>query len=271
MAFLLYILCAIIILKILIRGIRKSKIFFLKKEIEKSPLIGIKDLDGTYLYKKRGYTLRYRIIGLPSGIKKIKLISYKSRLTAFEGFIYKIKEYFQRLMSYSHLKPSLILPIFLIIIIVCVWMLIPQPKKARVYELVISRAVRVSSEQVEYKGGGWFEIYGKRIASKDKRAEPLTFTVNPFRWLFFGDAGFVTRWRGKDSGGYKTYYLEKDKEGKITARETGREIFTGKVKFPYVEGKVEGDKIKWAVPEGTTPGVTQDIKTTEEGIRIIDR
>lgn len=249
---------------------RKSKLYFLKKEIEKSPLIGAKDLDGAYFYKKNGYTLRYRIIKLPSGEKKIRLISYKSRLSGLEEFIYKIKRFFQRIIFYSHIKHFLVISFFLIITIIYIWILIPESKKEGFYKFALSHAIGVSPEQVEYRGGGWFEIYGKRIISTDKRSEPLTFEVNPLRWLSFSDFGSVTRWRGKESGGYKTYDLKTDKEGKISTEETGREIFGGKVKLPDIEGKAEGNKIEWGTSEGAGP-FSQDIEATKEGIRVIDR
>lgn len=268
MGALLYILCTLLFLKILRSATIKLKLCFLKKEIKKNPLIGEKDLDGTLLYKKNGYTLRYSIEELPSGEKKIQWISYKLHLTALEEFIYKIKIFFQRLILYSRLKPSLIFSFFLIVIVIYIWTLIPEPTKIGFYKSLISHTVGVSPKQIEYKGRGWFEIYGKRIVSKERHVEPFVFTVNPWRWLFFSDAGFVTRWRGKESG-YKTHYLKIDKEGKISTVETGQEAFGGKVKLRYLEGKVEGDKIKWRVPGGAEPGVTEDIKITEEGIRVI--
>ena len=126
--------------------------------------------------------------------------------------------------------------------------------------MALSRAIGVSPEHVEYKGGGWFQIYGKRIISEDKRTEPLTFTINPLHWLFFSDYGYVTRWKGKEYGGYKTHYLETDKEGKISTENGGREV----------HGKIEGDKIKWDVHTKSKSSVSQDIKITEEGIRIVD-
>lgn len=241
--------------------IRESKVYFFKKKIKKNPLIGIKDLDGSFLYKDKGYTLRYRIEIIPSGEKKINWVSYKYRLTAFEEFIYKVKRFFKRFILYFRLKPSLIIPFFLIIVILYIWVLIPQTAKINFYKWSVSRMVGVSPQQVEYKGGGWFEVYGKRIIPEDARTEPLTFTINPLRWLFFSDYGYVTRWRGKEYGGYKTHDLKIDKERGISIKEQSRDI----------HGKFEGDKIKWDVSKETGRPLSQDIEIKEEGIRIIDR
>lgn len=261
MNILLYILFIFLFLKILNRIISKLKVSFLKKEIKKNPFIGIKDLDDTYLFKKEGYILRYRIVDLPSGDKEIKLISYKCRLTGFEEFIYKIKRFIGRAVLYPRLKTSVIISLFLIIVILYIWILIPQTVKINFYRWSAARMIGVSPEQVEYKEAGWFEIYGKRIIPEDKRTEPLTFTINPLRWLFFSDYGYVTRWRGKEYGGYKTHDLRLDEERKISIKETGRPA----------HGKFEGDKIKWDVSKGKGLPLTQDIEIKEEGIRIIDR
>lgn len=244
------------------RVIRKSKVSFLKKEIEKNPFKGTKDLDGSYFYKNKGYTLRYRIKEFPSGEKKIEWISYKRRLTGFEEFIYKIKRLFSRLVFYPRPRPFIVILLFSIIIIFYIWVLIPQSSKINFYKWSVSRMIGVSPQQVEYKAGGWFEVYGKRIMSEDKHTEPLTFTINPLRWLFFSDYGYVTRWRGKEYGGYKTHYLKTDKKGEISIiKEAGRDI----------HGKLEADKIKWDVSKDAGPTVTQDIEIKEEGIRVIDR
>lgn len=270
MAILLYIICAFLFLKILRRTIVKLKLFFLKKEIEKNPLVGEEDLDGTFRYIKNGYTLRYGIEELSSGKRKISWVSYKFRLTALEEFIHKIKIFFKRLMLNFRLKPSLTLPFFLIIIVAYALTFIPESKKIKFYQFTLSHMLGIKPKYIKYKGGGWYGISGKRIISEEGRVEPFTFTVNPWHWLFFSDPGYVIRWRGKESG-YKKHYLKIDEQGKISTEEKGREAFGGKVKLPYTEGKVEGGTIKWSAPQGAQSGVTDDIKRTEEGIRVIDR
>lgn len=258
MRIIIYILCAFLALRILRYAVIKSKIYYLKRQIQKQPLIGIQDLDGTRLYKKNGYALRYSIKELSSGEKKIQWISSKLRLTGLELVAHKIRRLFQRLLIRSRLKPYLISSFSIIIFIIYLWVLIPEPKKIAFYKSALSRIVGVNPEEVEYKGGGWFEVYGKRIMPG--HTEQLTFTVNPLRWLFFADLGSVTRWRGKDSGGYRTHELKADEQSREITRH----------KYIPVHGKKEGDKIEWDRPVGSGSTI-QDIEIEKEGIRIIDR
>lgn len=255
----LYIFCLLLFLKILRRTIIKLKVSFLKKEIKKNPLIGERDLDSTFLYKKNGYTLRYTTRELPSGEKEISWISYKYRLSSPEESIYKIKRFFQRLILYSRLKPSLFLFLFFIIIVVYIWVIIPESKKIGFYKFSLSRIIGIKPQDIEYIGGGRFEIYGKRIIPQKGRAEPFIFTINPLRWLFFSDYGYITRWRGKEQGGYITQYLKGDQD-RISVKEFGRDI----------HGKIGGGEVKWDIPKRNGSEFRQDIKIKEGEVRVID-
>jgi len=217
----------------------------LKKKIEKNPLLGIKEEDNTYCYKEKGYVINYRIIETPAGIKRIESLSIKRRLNYFERKIINLKKGLDKFFLYQRwmvfFRPAIFFLLISSIIIFYFGLIETQKTKVERLKWAVATAIGVSTSQIQYIGDGLLEITTQRKTAADKINEPVRYTVNPFKWFFSSDTGFVTRWRGKPYG-YVTHPVVYNENGEVWLNKEGT----------WRHGRFTGARtIEWDTPQGT--------------------
>lgn len=246
----------------------KIRFAILKKKIKKNPYTGKEDIDGTYDYKQGNYSIRYRIVKLPQGKETIRWISQRRRLSAYEEGTKRLK---QRLFQFWHYQGWLIFfrPPVLFLLIISFFLLYfglieTQKTKVERYKWIVASVTGVSPSQIQYIGDGWLQIFGQRKTAVDKISEPIRYKVNPFRWLFSSEAGFISRWRGEPYG-YVTYPVVYNERGEVWLNKEGT----------WRHGKISGKTVKWDTPQGTgirAGRVTEhEISTQDKKLYIPDK
>jgi hypothetical protein len=222
----------------------KVRFAILKKKIKKNPHIGQENIDGTYDYKQGSYGIRYCIAKEASAKESIQWVSRRRHLSAYEQNIKGIKRSFFKFWHYqgwlSFLSPPIIFLLFISIVIFYFGLMETQKTKVERFKWIVASVVGISPHQIEYIGDGWLDISGQRRTAVDRIYEPIRYMVNPFRWFFSSEAGFVTRWRG-ESYGYVTHPIVYNERGDVWLNKEGNWIY----------GKISGKEVNWDVPQGT--------------------
>jgi hypothetical protein len=255
--YLLYIFTIVFLALIVFEAFKLSIIIFdgiwhtkLRGIINKNPDIGLQDKDGNFTYKQGVFTVRYRVVSsnTDGSFKKAK-IDYikKDRYGYGRGFIRfekKVDDFWRYRKWRNFLRPGMIL--FLLLIILFPYYLLFEPQADKEYRLewLISKVLRVRTEDVVIRPDGWIKILATRITAVDRQREPISFNVNLVKWLTFQDDGYIARNRGVvenyDYGdvvypvhyGISSLFLEKDNG--------------------WVSGKLNGiEEVTWEEAQGT--------------------
>jgi len=239
------------------------------RKIKANPFVGIKDLDGTFLYKEGRFTIRYAVDALGKTNEKNipRWISTKIKLSPYEEFLKNLNKSFADFWHYRKwlifFYPSTIAVLMFIGLIIYIGEVELQPGKGYVTRWIISRALGVSPNEIKYRGDGWIGVSGVRRTAVDKQYEPFSYQVNVFRWLVFNDAGSVTRYRGKEYGTV-THPVGMEETREVYLKKEGK----------WRTGEIS-DGIKWDKPQGT--GIrkgeikSETIETTEGKIQLRDK
>ena len=244
-----------------------NKIIFaaLRKKIKKNPYIGQAQNDGTHLYTKGGYSINYRKSILPGGQLCIEWVSHKRRLSPYEEKIRRTKKgffdfwYYQKWVVFF--RPSILLILVVSIFLFYSEVMETQETKMARLKWMIASVVGINPKEVQYIGVGWLEISGQRKKGADRINEPIRWTFNPFRWLFFSEGGFLTRWRGEPYG-YATHPLVYNEGGDVWMNKNGT----------WEHGRIVGENLEWDRPVGSAKVTEQEILSREDKkLRVIDK
>lgn len=239
----------------------KIRFAVLKKKIKSNPYIGEADIDGTYLYRQDGYSIRYRIIKLPSGKTDIEWLSLKRRFSAYEEMTRKLRKEFFDFWHYQKwfmlFRPSFFLFLIVGVIILYSEVIETQEAKTNRFKWLIASAIGISTKDIQYIGDGRLEISGQRQRQQDGINEPIKYSFNPLRWLFSSEEGLLTRWRGEPFG-YTTHSVVFNDRGDVWIR---------KEDTPWQHGIISGENIKWDKPVGSSK-VREQQKATLEDKRL---
>lgn len=246
----------------MIHGIRFA---ILKKRIKNNPYIGKEDSDGTHVYKKGHYSIRYRIINLPEGKVGVEWVSQKRRYSAYEEKVRRIKKglfdfwYYQRWSIFF--RPPIIFILIAVILLFYFKVMSTREINAERLKWIVASVIGISPEDIQYIGDGWLEISGQR-KREDGVSEPIKYTFNPLRWLFFSEGGVLTRWRGEPFG-YATHSVVFNDRG---------DVWIKKKDTPWQHGIISGETIKWDTPVGSSKVTEQEkISTEDKKLRVIDK
>ena len=247
-----------------------SRIARLKNKIEKSPYLGEKSLDGTYLYKEGRDRIRYRIAEsnqAPAG-KGVEWLKIGLRPSPFGEGARGLRRTFANFRHYqgwlNFLNPSTIITLVVIVLLLYFGLIERQRTRIERYRWIIAKVVGIRPEQVEYIGDGWVEVGAKRKTAVDRQYEPVTFRFNPIRWLFHRDAGYVDRWRGDTSTTHKVSYND------------AGDVWLEYEKYGETEqhGVIVGNEVRWDSPLGKAHRAEkisgEEISIKEGGISISD-
>jgi len=216
----------------------------LKRKIKKNPYIGKEAFDGTYNYEQGSYDIRYRIIKGTTGKESIDWISQRRRLGTYEERIKRLRKVFFNFWHYQgwfiFFRPPIIFILFTSVLIFYFGLIESQKTKVERFKWIVASVVGVSPHQIEYIGDGSLEISTQRKTAVDKVYEPVIYRVNPFRWFFSSETGFVSRWRG-ESYGYVTHPVVYNERGEVWLNKEGNWLY----------GRISGKEVKWDVPQGT--------------------
>lgn len=254
----------------------KIKFAILRRRIKKNPYIGQEESDGTYLCKKGGYSINYRIIKLSGGQVQVEWVSHKRRLGTYEERIRKIKKRFLDFWHYQKwtffFRPSILFLLLVSVILFYSEVMETQETKMARLKWMIASVAGINPGDIQYIGGGWLEISGQRKRTEERINEPtkyvyepIKYTFNPLRWLFSSDKGFIKRWRGESGGGYATHPVVYNDRGDIWIRK----------KDGWEHGRISGETVKWDIPQVSgmstrkTPG--HEISVQDKKLKIIDK
>lgn len=252
--------------------IESIRFALLKKKIRNNPYIGEADIDGTYLYRQGGYSIRYRVIKLADGQTGIEWVSLKRRLGAYEERARKLKEGFFEFWHYQKwfifFRPPIILILIIIIIFFYSEVMETQEVKTNRLKWVIASAIGISAQDIQYIGDGRLEISGQRQRRQDKKNEPIKYSFNPLRWLFFSEGGVLGRQRGEPFG-YTTHPVVFNDKG---------DVWIKKPNAAWQHGIISGQSIKWDKPMGSANIIEQkeipsemEISLEDKKLKIIDK
>jgi hypothetical protein len=247
--------------------LHRIKFTILEKRIKRNPYIGKEDSDGTYLYEDNGYSIRYRIIKVSGGPQTIEWASQKRRLSPWELKIKKTRKWFFEFWHYQKwlvlFRPSLIFVLIISVFLFYFGVLETQESKIAGLKIIIASALGINTQDIQYLGDGWIEISGQRKTAVDQVSEPIRYTFNPFRWFFFSEGGFLTRWRGEHYG-YVTHPIAYNNRGEVWINKEGT----------WRHGRIDGRTIEWETPQGTGIRAGEvaghDISTPEKRLFIPD-
>jgi len=242
------------------RPLADIKISRLKNKIKKSPFIGVKEYDGSYYYKEKGYTINYRIQESPAGTKTVEWISLKRRLTFLEKKTLEIKRGLNNFFLYQRwftvFRPSVVIILIISLAIFYFGIMEHSLKRMRHFKWVVARISGISPESIGYTGGGWFKISGQRRSS-DRVTEPVTISFNLLGWIFFPNTANVNLWSEKLKQ-YIIYPVSINDKGDVWLGKGGE-----------IHGRVLGDRISWDEP--LSRRVSGHHITIEDGkLKIID-
>ena len=135
-----------------------------------------------------------------------------------------------------------------------------ETKMARL-KWMIASVVGINPQDIQYIGEGWLEISGQRRRTEEKINEPIKYSFNPLRWLFFSEGGFLRRWRGEPYG-YATHPLVYNERGNVWINKNGT----------WEHGRIVGENLEWDRPVGSAKVVEQEILSREDKkLRVIDK
>lgn len=240
------------------------QIFRLKKKIKNNPFIGTKQQDNSYDYKEKGYTISYRIKESLSGVKAVEWLSLKRRLTFIEEKILDIKRSLSDFFLYQRwvtlFRPSAVIVLMVSLIIFYLGME-QSFKRIEHFKWIAGQITGITPESIKYAGAGEFQVFGRKKRYLDgKEVDAVTISFNPLGWLFFSDAARINLWNPKLNK-YLTYSFSINDKG---------DVWLGKKKEGQVYGRVEGNKIMWNEPAGTSRYKGHDIVVEDGKLRFID-
>lgn len=235
----------------------------LKRKIRKNPYLGKEDIDGTYEYKRGSYHIRYRLVKKPDGQTDIKWVSLKRRLNRYEIWINRVKEGFFDFWHYQKwllfLRPSTFLFLLIAILLFYSEVMETQEIKINRYKWIVASLLGVNPQDIQYIGNGWIEVSGQRRRIQDNVSEPIRYSFNPLRWLFFSEGCFMRRWRGEPFG-YATHPLVYNERGDVWIHKDGT----------WKHGSIVGETIKWDIPVGSAMVSEQEKSIKDRKLEIID-
>jgi len=96
--------------------------------------------------------------------------------------------------------------------------------------------------------------------------EPIKYTFNPLKWLFFSDTGFIKRWRSESrGGGYVTHPVAYNERGDVWVKK----------KDAWEHGRITGNVIKWDTPQVTGMSIRKttghEVSTQDRKFKVIDK
>lgn len=235
--------------------------------ITKNPHMGQEDKDGTYYYKQGEYGIRYRVLRNPAGRESVEWIYSRRRLGAHGGNIKKISNYVFKFKHYQGWLIFLRFPILFLllasILIIYFGLIETEKTKAERLKWAVSSMFGISSDNVQYIGDGWLEVSAQRKTAIDT-IEPVRYAFNPFRWLFFSEGGYISRWQEKSSS-YVISPVVCNERGEVWVKSEG----------DWYHGKIMGGEIEWDESKrlGVSPiKVTgHEISTQDKKIYIKDK
>jgi len=235
----------------------------LKKKIKNNPSTGTKQEDNSYDYKEKGYTISYRVKESLSGGKAVEWLSLKRRLTFIEKEILDIKRSLSDFFLYQRwvalFRPSAVIVLMVSLIIFYLGME-QSSKRIEHFKWIAGQITGITPESIKYAGAGEFQVFGRKRYLDGKEVDPVTISFNLLGWLFFSDAAHINRWN-KKLNKYLTYSFTIDDRG---------DVWLGKKKEGQIYGKVEGNKIMWNEPAGTSRYKGHDIVLEDSKLRFID-
>lgn len=233
---------------------RRMVIAKLHQKIQNGIIAGRPDGQGAYLYEEKGYHIRYRILGSDSNAQpmaqgrkrpiEIEWTLIKYRLNPAEKAVKTIKTIFVSLFHNEDwiylLRPPVI--VLLLFILVIFYFGLVESEKGRIERLrwFYARILGLDANQIRYTGGSSIDILGQRTTAVDAAEEPISYTVRLWRWLLFGDIGYITRKRGSPYGD-DVNQLSSDKAGNIWLKKEGQ----------WQRAKVKEGAVQWEQPQGT--------------------
>jgi hypothetical protein len=243
----------------------KIRFAVLKRRIEKNHCLGKENVDGSYDYKQGSYDIRYRIIKQISGEESIEWISQRRRLTPSEQGKRRIGKSLFNFWHYQgwliFFRPPIIFLLLISILIFYFGLMETQETKTNRLKVIVATAIGISSNEIQYIGDGWLEISAKRKRKQDGINEPIRYSFNPLRWLFFAESGGVfTRWRGEPFG-YATHPVVVNEKGDVWLIKEDT----------WVHGQASGEIIKWDTPVGSARVSVQELSREDKKLRIIDK
>jgi hypothetical protein len=244
--------------------IDKIRIYILKTKIKRHPFIGIKDSEGgLYIYRQGKYIAEYEILNAHNKKPAVKIISMKHKLTEAEIEIRNAKRLLRNIFFYqgwvNFFKPRIIIPFILGTAVIYFGAIESHQNKVDRYRWIVASVIGVSSQEIQYIGDGWLEMSTHRETDVDRVSEPITYRFNPFRWLFYADAGIIDRWI-ESSRQYATHPVVYNGEGDVWLRLNKERS--------WQHGKIAGRTVEWDVPQGT--GIRAG-KVTGHGISVQDK
>ncbi len=243
----------------------KIRFAILRRRIKKNPYIGQEESGGTYLYKKDGYSISYRIIKLSDGRVEIEWVSHKRRISAHEEKIKRLRQGFLDFWHYQKwlffFRPSILLILVVSILLFYSEVMETQETKITRFKGIVASVIGMDTQDIQYIGDGWLEISAKRKRTQDNVYEPIKYSFNPLRWLFFSEGGFLRRWRGEPYG-YATHPLVYNERGDVWMNKNGI----------WEHGRIVGENLEWDRPVGSAKVVEQEILSREDKkLRVIDK
>lgn len=262
----LFALIAVFILIFLSQKILNHFRFFcLRKKIKNNPLIGVRQEDGSYYYKERGYAADYKVKNLPAGNKEVEWLFLKHRPTFLGRRIINAKRGLNKFFLYQRwailFRPLVLF--FLVASIIIFYGQIREHSFKRIgyFKWIISQMTSIGPESIEYKGKGLFTITGQKTSAQ-RDVSPINISFNPLRSLFFSDTAKVSLW-SQELKGYISYPVTVTDKGDVWLDKRGG----------LVHGRVTGDKIVWDEPQRA--GIREEVSghriTIEDGkLEILD-
>ncbi|MDD4939189.1 MAG: hypothetical protein PHE18_04415 [Candidatus Omnitrophica bacterium] len=220
-----------------------------KKKIQKDPLIGQKQEDGTYFYGKASFSLSYRIKAA-YGKKAVEWLLLKRRLTPAEERILAVKRWLNKFFLYQGWFKAL-RPAYLFVFILSLSLFyfgIMRHSFARVeyFKFIIAQAAGISPESIKYEQGGWFRILARK-KSLQKDIEPVTISFNPIAGLFFPNSASVGFWSNKLNR-YVNYPFNTNEHGDIWMGQGSRQV----------HGNIKANRIVW--DKRQKAGIRQEVR-----------
>lgn len=236
----------------------------LRKRIKKNPYIGQEESGGAYLYKKDGYSINYRITKLSDGRVRIKWLSHKRRLGAYEEKIRVTRKGFFDFWHYQKwlvfFRPWILL--FLLVSIFLFYSEVMETQEIKMARLkgAVAFAIGINPKDVQYIGDGRLEISAQRKKTAEGTTEPISYTFNPLGWLFSSEGGFLRRGRGQPYG-YVTHPIAVNDKGEVWINKEGS----------WRHGRFVDRNIEWDIPQGSAKVSGHQISTEGKELQIIDK
>ena len=242
----------------------KIIIYSLKKKIIKKPFIGIREGDGTYTYREGKFAIHYNILDKGGEKQTVRILSIRHRLTESEIRNIRRRELLRNIFRYQNLfnlfQPRILMFFIFGLAIIYFGVIDPYERKVERFRWIISRAIGIEPDQVEFRGG-LLRIFAKRRIAYKEDTEYISFTLDPLSIFSPKADGYLTRWN-KDTG-YTVNPLSYDDAGNVWIK-----LHSG-----WQHGIVANNQLKWDKPRGISAATISghEINMEDKGLRIIDQ